>query len=485
MRVLVRKFRVTGSTVFSEAELAKIAAPFENREISTSELEELRRRLTLEYVNRGYINSGAVIPDQRIAEGVIEIRIIEGRLSRIEVEGNEHFRKEYFSDRIARRAGPPLNVQELERELQMRLRDPLLASINAQLVPGERPGEAVVVRSAKRAAAVGSRGQPVRLAPHPTRMTQRTMLVNGKTLKVTDQLFWAGYTGAVYLPSTVAPCGLTPAGLPVGVQIVGPQHGDLMCLRFARLLERDDFAASHGDLALRAMPRVVTPHGQARDEYDTYTDLAERLGVREEFTEGRTSREWMRVAYERWRALLARRDLEVPGFDEFWARGRIDMPARVEDETHLGEFREDPEANALRTMYRYHLDRVTSQTYEGTSVHYRVFYYSRASKALDDSLDWLKQRARSEDVVATSMPHWAYLRKGLKAVRPPLDASPEETQALLDSVPVSFIVLSPENDSRLTDAILPFVESNPQDWKSIYVDRDQLVRIYERVRPRP
>jgi biotin/methionine sulfoxide reductase len=126
------------------------------------------------------------------------------------------------------------------------------------------------------------------------------------------------------------------------------RHADIV-IPATTVLERDDFAASHGDLALRAMPRVLTPHGQARDEYDTYTDLAERLGVREEFTEGRTSREWMRVAYERWRALLARRDLEVPGFDEFWARGRLDMPARVEDETHLGEFREDPEANALRT----------------------------------------------------------------------------------------------------------------------------------------
>jgi hemolysin activation/secretion protein len=144
VRVTVRKFRITGNTVFSDAELAKVAAPYENREITSSDLEELRRQLTLLYVNKGYINSGAVIPDQRITEGVVDIRIIEGRLTRIEVEGNEHFRKEYFSDRLALRAGPPLNVNELERELQVRLRDPLLSSINAQLLPGERPGEAVL-----------------------------------------------------------------------------------------------------------------------------------------------------------------------------------------------------------------------------------------------------------------------------------------------------------------------------------------------------
>lgn len=67
----------------------------------------------------------------------------------------------------------------------------------------------------------------------------RTIMVNGRPVPVTDQLFWAGYSGMVYLPSTVAPAGQTDAGLPVGVQIVGPQGGDLTCIAFARLLERE------------------------------------------------------------------------------------------------------------------------------------------------------------------------------------------------------------------------------------------------------
>ena len=50
--------------------------------------------------------------------------------------------------------------------------------------------------------------------------------MNGKRVPATDQLFWAGYSGMVYLPATAAPAGFTPGGLPVGVQIVGPQYGD-------------------------------------------------------------------------------------------------------------------------------------------------------------------------------------------------------------------------------------------------------------------
>jgi amidase len=68
---------------------------------------------------------------------------------------------------------------------------------------------------------------------------ERTIDVNGKKVPTTDQLFWAGYSGCFYLPSTVAPIGLTPQGLPVGVQIITRQYGDYTSLRFAELLEKE------------------------------------------------------------------------------------------------------------------------------------------------------------------------------------------------------------------------------------------------------
>lgn len=68
---------------------------------------------------------------------------------------------------------------------------------------------------------------------------ERTILVNGKQVPTTDQLFWAGFSCMAYLPGAVAPAGLTPAGLPVGVQIIGPQYHDRTCIHFARLLERE------------------------------------------------------------------------------------------------------------------------------------------------------------------------------------------------------------------------------------------------------
>ena len=68
---------------------------------------------------------------------------------------------------------------------------------------------------------------------------ERMVMVNGTPQPSTTQMFWAGYSGMCYLPSTVAPAGVTSEGLPVGVQIVGPQYGDLTCIAFAQLLERE------------------------------------------------------------------------------------------------------------------------------------------------------------------------------------------------------------------------------------------------------
>ncbi len=74
LRVLVREVRITGSTVIAGSGLDRIAAPYRGKRLSFADLEKLRDQPTLAYIERGYISSGAVIPDQTIRDGVVEIR---------------------------------------------------------------------------------------------------------------------------------------------------------------------------------------------------------------------------------------------------------------------------------------------------------------------------------------------------------------------------------------------------------------------------
>ncbi len=141
VRVFVRQIRLVGNTVFSAADLAHITDTFLNRELTTEDLESLRLALTLHYVDAGYVTSGAVIPDQTVAEGVITVRLIEGKLTRIDIEGTERYWPGYFRDRIALAAGPPVNIHVLQERLQLLQQDPRLERLNVELRPGVVRGE--------------------------------------------------------------------------------------------------------------------------------------------------------------------------------------------------------------------------------------------------------------------------------------------------------------------------------------------------------
>ncbi len=109
--------------------------------------------------------------------------------------------------------------------------------------------------------------------------------------------------------------------------------------------EREDYSGSRNDPLLVAMPALTPPYGDSRDDYTTFSALAGRLGFGEQFTEGRTARQWLVHMYEKWSAGL---DFEVPGFDQFWAAGHLRLPTEP-GLTLLADFRADPVGHRLAT----------------------------------------------------------------------------------------------------------------------------------------
>jgi amidase len=67
----------------------------------------------------------------------------------------------------------------------------------------------------------------------------RHLSVDGTEIPYADQLVWAGIATAPGLPATAMPIGLSPEGLPIGVQIIGPWLEDRTPLALAALIERE------------------------------------------------------------------------------------------------------------------------------------------------------------------------------------------------------------------------------------------------------
>lgn len=137
----VSRFRVLGSTVFSEAELVEVTAPFTNRPLSFVQLLQARTAVTQLYLDRGYITSGAFLPPQTFQDrGEVVLEVIEGKLADIEVKGNTRLQADYIKQQVAAAASPPLNRDRLVNALQLLQLNPLIASISAELVSSPEPG---------------------------------------------------------------------------------------------------------------------------------------------------------------------------------------------------------------------------------------------------------------------------------------------------------------------------------------------------------
>jgi hemolysin activation/secretion protein len=143
-QMFVSRIQVEGITVFKPAQISAMTAPYENRMVSAAELQSLRLALTRLYVDAGYIDSGVVLPDQQSREGVVLFRAVEGVLKRVEISGKSHLSHRYVESRVRRGVKNPLNVNALQGTLRQLQQDPNIQRLDASLVPGDLPGEAVL-----------------------------------------------------------------------------------------------------------------------------------------------------------------------------------------------------------------------------------------------------------------------------------------------------------------------------------------------------
>ncbi|HUR93163.1 MAG TPA: hypothetical protein VMY76_01175 [Gemmatimonadales bacterium] len=120
---------------------------------------------------------------------------------------------------------------------------------------------------------------------------------------------------------------------------------------------------------------------------------------------------------------------------------------------------------------------------DGTERPGRLLTYEPVWHALDPAFEYIRRHAAPDDVVATSVPHLAYLRTGKRSVLPPLVPDAAAAARLLDGVPASYLVLDelgvPGISERYAEAV---VARHPDDWKLVYATPGTRVRVFERVR---
>ncbi len=126
------------------------------------------------------------------------------------------------------------------------------------------------------------------------------------------------------------------------------RHADIV-LPATTTLERNDVGSSAKDRFIMAMRKVIDPVGEARHDFDIFSNLAERLGFRGKFTEGRDEMEWIEHIYEEARRKAAAKGVVLDTFTNFWETGHTEVAPPETPYVYLADFRRDPEKNALKT----------------------------------------------------------------------------------------------------------------------------------------
>ncbi|WP_332676577.1 ShlB/FhaC/HecB family hemolysin secretion/activation protein [Brevundimonas sp.] len=139
-RIRVNALRITGATLFPEAELIAATGFTPGSDLTLAEIRNAAAGITRFYNSRGYVLAQAYLPAQGVPDGVVTIAVVEGRYGAINLHNESG-----VSDDVARRitaglnSGDPVAVAALERRLLL-LSDIPGVVVHSTLSPGAEVG---------------------------------------------------------------------------------------------------------------------------------------------------------------------------------------------------------------------------------------------------------------------------------------------------------------------------------------------------------
>lgn len=146
IRFVLRGVNVTGSTVYTAEQLRQYFQSLIGREVSLLEVYGVANQITARYRNDGYVLSQALVPQQQIRQGVVQILIVEGRINRVIIRDEGKLSSYNYLLQYAERlkASKPVTQRELERYLLL-LNDFPGMRVSGVLAPSNEPGAADLI----------------------------------------------------------------------------------------------------------------------------------------------------------------------------------------------------------------------------------------------------------------------------------------------------------------------------------------------------
>ena len=106
------------SEILTKDQIQAVTASYIGKQVTLKDLREMADKITNIYRDKGYMTCGAVLPPQRIHDGVVEVRLIEGKTGKVNLTGNRYTKTGYIMNRINLKPGEIANTEKLNRDLR-------------------------------------------------------------------------------------------------------------------------------------------------------------------------------------------------------------------------------------------------------------------------------------------------------------------------------------------------------------------------------
>ena len=135
----VKEIRVTQSNLLTAEEIRRAVHFKGPGTMTVAELQQIVGRLNALYTEKGIATAQAVLPPQKVENGVVYIRLIEGRYGEAMVEGNRRIYTDSILSRIRIRTGELTNVDDLQDQIRV-YNSTNTYQIQAEIIPGKEQG---------------------------------------------------------------------------------------------------------------------------------------------------------------------------------------------------------------------------------------------------------------------------------------------------------------------------------------------------------
>lgn len=134
----IDKIDVRGAELLEASDVNALVSTFEGKCLGLAELDQVLEKITLAYVDRGYVLSRAYLPEQDLSDRSLDIAVVEGQLASIRV--NDQLNPLISKMAFPGMRGSPVNLRDVEQGLEQ-LHSIPRAQAQMEFAPGDVAGD--------------------------------------------------------------------------------------------------------------------------------------------------------------------------------------------------------------------------------------------------------------------------------------------------------------------------------------------------------